>query len=41
LIPIERMMENVRAIAKNPMIAASDEVNEGIFAIEKNKTGKN
>jgi hypothetical protein len=38
LEPIERMMEKVKLIAKNPMIAASDEVEEaGLFDAMKNK----
>lgn len=32
LIPIERMLEKVRLIAKNPLVAASDEVeNAGLM----------
>lgn len=41
LNPIERMIEKVKLIAKNPMLAASDEVEEaGLFGMLDNKAGK-
>ena len=43
LDPLERMIEKVKAIAKNPLVAASEEVNEaGIMSFwQKNEENKN
>jgi hypothetical protein len=41
LAPIERMLEKVKLIAKNPLAAASDEVdNAGILSMLENKKKK-
>ena len=38
LDPLERMIEKIRAISKNPLVAASEEVNEaGLMSFMEKK----
>jgi class 3 adenylate cyclase len=41
LDPLERMIEKIKAIAKNPLVAATEEVNEaGIMSFMSNSEDK-